>query len=294
MKTAVMTDTNSGITLEEGKNNGIFVLPMPVIIDGKDYLEEVNLSHEMLYQALNENREISSSQPSPDMLLKMWDDILADGYDEIVYIPMTSGLSGACATAKGLALEYDGKIHVVDNHRISLTLLDSVYDAKYLAEKGLTAEQIKENLENNAYMNDIYITLHSLQRIVKTGRITSAGAAIATVLGIKPVLKIQGGKLDAFAKARGMKKCESIMIEAVRNDLVGKYASVPPEHLTINTAGTFEKKQDAEEWVGTVQEAFPDYIVQYRPLSCSIACHIGTNTKGIAVDRVERNTSVSK
>lgn len=294
MKTAVMTDTNSGITLEEGKQNGIFVLPMPVIIDGTDYLEEVNLTHEMLYQALNENREISSSQPSPDMLLKMWDEILAEGYDEIIYIPMTSGLSGACATAKGLAGAYDEKIHVADNHRISLTLLDAVYDAKYLAENGHTAEQIKENLEKNAYMNDIYITLHSLQRIVKTGRITSAGAAIATVLGIKPILKIQGGKLDAFAKARGMKKCESVMIEAVRNDLAGKYAGIPPEHLTVNTAGTFEKKEDAEEWVRTVQDAFPDYIVQYRPLSCSIACHIGTNTKGIAIDRIERTVSVSE
>ena len=288
MKTAVMTDTNSGISLKEGKENDIFVLPMPVIIDEENFLEDVSLTHDMLYQAMNAGKEVSTSQPSPAALMQMWNEILESGYDEIVYIPMTSGLSGACATAGSLAADYDGKIQVVDNHRISLTLLDSVYDAKYLAESGRNAAEIKEILEENAYMNDIYITLHSLKRIVKTGRITAAGAAVAAVLGIKPILKIQGGKLDAFAKARGMKNCESIMIEAVKKDMQTKYADIPYEELTINTAGTFEKKSDADAWIAKVQREFPEFKVQYRPLSCSIACHIGTNTQGIAIDHLSR------
>ena len=218
----------------------------------------------------------------------MWNEILEKGYDEIVYIPMTSGLSGSCATATGLAEDYNGKIQVVDNHRISLPLLDSVYDAEYLSENGKNALEIKEILEENAYRNDIYITLHQLKRIIKTGRITTAGAAIATVLNIKPILKIQGGKLDAFAKARGMKNCETIMIEAVKKDLAGKYAGFPKERLRLCTAGTFEKKKDELAWIQKVQDAFPEFKVQYRPLACSIACHIGTNTEGIAIDCISR------
>ena len=218
MKTAVMTDTNSGITLEEGNRYGIYVLPMPVIIDGKDYLEELTLTHDILYKALNENRDIVSSQPSPGSLTEMWDKILSDGYDELVYIPMSSGLSGSCSTAKALAADYDGKVVVIDNHRISITLLDSVYDAKYLSNTGKNASEIKAVLEENAYQNDIYITLHSLKRITKTGRITAAGAAIATVLNLKPILKIQGGKLDAYARVRGMASAEEKMFEAVHKD----------------------------------------------------------------------------
>ncbi len=288
MKTAIMTDTNSGISIKEGKDNYIFILPMPVIIDEQEYLEEVNLSYDMLCQALNENKEISTSQPSPAMLIKMWNQILESGYDEIVYIPMTSSLSSSCDTANALAMEYDGKVQVVDNHRISLPLLNSVYDAKYLAENGLNAQQIKNILEENADMNDIYITLHNLKRIIRTGRITSAGAAVATVLGIKPILKIQGGKLDAFAKARGMRNCETMMIEAVRKDLHTKYAGFPSARLKISTAGTFEKTADAKAWIQKVQNAFPNFKIQYRPLSCSIACHVGINTQGIAVAYTER------
>ena len=288
MKTAVMTDSNSGITRKEGQQNGIFVLPMPIIIDGKVYLEDVSLTHEAMYAALNADREISSSQPAPDALTKRWDKILKSGYDEIIYIPMTSGLSGACATATALAEDYNGKVQVADNHRISMTLQDSVYDAKFLADNGLTAVQIRQHLEEKAYQNDIYITLHTLKRITKTGRITPAGAAIATVLGIKPMLKIQGGKLDAFAKGRGMKNCEAMMIEAVRKDLATKYAGIPRSRLTIATAGTLEKKEDEKAWIKKVQTAFPEYKVQYKPLACSIACHVGTNTEGIAIGEIER------
>jgi DegV family protein with EDD domain len=292
MKTAVMTDTNSGISLEEGHRYGIYVLPMPVIIDGKDYLEELTLTHDELYKALNENRDIVSSQPSPGALTEMWDRILSEGYDELVYIPMSSGLSGSCGTAKALAGEYGGKVAVIDNHRISITLLDSVYDAKYLANNGRNAAEIKEVLEKNAYQNDIYITLQSLKRITKTGRITAAGAAIATVLNLKPILKIQGGKLDAYARVRGMASAEQKMFEAVHSDLESKYAGIPKNKLSIGAAGTMEDKRAAKQWVDKVKAEFTGYKVTYRPLSCSIACHIGTNTQGVAVGLTARTLKI--
>ena len=293
MKTAVMTDTNSGITLEEGRSHGIYVLPMPVIIDGKDFTEEIDLTHSALYEALNDNKDIVSSQPSPGALTEMWDRILADGYDELVYIPMSSGLSGSCDTAKALSIDYSGKVFVVDNHRISITLLDSVYDAKFCADSGMSAADIKEKLEKDAYQNDIYITLQSLKRITKTGRITAAGAAIATVLNLKPILKIQGGKLDAYAKARGMSAAEEKMLEAVHNDIKSKYADVPKEHLSIGAAGTMETEEEIERWVGIVKSEFSGYKVTYRPLACSIASHVGTGTQGVAVGLTARPLEIN-
>ena len=256
---------------------------MPVMIDGQDLMEELTLNHEELYKALNENKDIVSSQPSPAALTDMWEKIFSDGYDELVYIPMSSGLSGSCDTARALAADYDGKVVVVDNHRISVTLLDSVYDAMYYAEKGMCAEEIKKKLEENAYLNDIYITLQSLKRITKTGRITPAGAAIATVLNLKPILKIQGGKLDAYSKARGMAAAEEKMLEAVHNDLKGKYKDYPKEHICIGVAGTMETDEAVERWVNIVKSEFSEYKVEYRPLACSIASHVGTGTQGIAV-----------
>ena len=283
MKTAVMTDTNSGITITEGSSSGIYVLPMPVVIEGKDYMEELTLTNAELYKALGEDKDIVSSQPSPGALTEMWEKIFADGYDELVYIPMSSGLSGSCNTAKALSADYDGRVCVIDNHRISITLLDSVYDAKYMADSGCSAEEIRAALEKSAYDNDIYITLHSLKRITRTGRITSAGAAIATVLNLKPILKIQGGKLDAYAKARGMAAAEQKMFEAVHKDLEGKYAGVAKEHISIGAAGTMESEETARHWVEKVKAEFPQFRVTYRPLSCSIASHIGTGTQGVAV-----------
>jgi len=294
MRTAVMTDTNSGITLEEGEKHGVYVLPMPVIIDGKDYMEELTLKHSQLYKALGEDKDIVSSQPSPGALTEMWDRILADGYDELVYIPMSSGLSGSCNTAKALAADYDGKVVVIDNHRISITLLDSVYDAKYLADSGRNAAEIKAHLEENAYQNDIYITLNTLKLIKKSGRITAAGAAIATVLNLKPILKIQGGKLDAYARVRGMSAAEEKMLEAVHKDLEGKYAGIPKEKLSIGAAGTMETDEEIKRWVDIVKNEFKGYKVTYRPLSCSIACHVGTGTQGVAVGLTARTLKVEQ
>ena len=203
MHTAVMTDTNSGISLEDGRALGIFVLPMPVIVDGQDYLEEVSITHEDLYKAIRKGSDVSSSQPSPGSLTEMWDRILSSGYDELVYIPMSSGLSSSCASALALAADYDGRVEVADNHRISVSLHDSVMDALSLAREGRTAREIREYLEETGAMSSIYITVNTLALLKKSGRVTPAAAAIATVMHLKPVLTIQGGSWIPFPKRAG-------------------------------------------------------------------------------------------
>lgn len=283
MRTAVLTDTNSGITAEEGKTYGIYVLPMPVIIEGKCYFEGVDITNRQLYDAILSDQELCSSQPSPEDVMAMWDLILDNGYDEIVYVPMSSGLSGSCHNAVRLALDYDSKIQVVDNHRISVTLMESVFDAKMLADKGLSAKEIKESLEESAYQSSIYVSVNSLKYLKRSGRITPSAAAIANVLNIKPVLTIQGGKLDLFAKARGIKQSEKRMIDAVRTDILARFPTIPADQLHIGAAGTFEKEEDASYWLNQVQAAFPENPTYYLPLSCSIACHVGVNAAGIGV-----------
>lgn len=188
MKTAIVTDTNSGITVEEGRQSGIFVLPMPVIIEEHCYLEGVDITNEDLYQAMTADKNLSSSQPSPGDVMDLWNRVLESGYDEIVHIPMSSGLSGSCQTAKQLALDYDSKVQVVDNHRISVTLMESVYDAKFLADQGKSAVEIRKYLEETAYQASIFLTVNSLKYLKKSGRITSSAAAIANILNIKPLL----------------------------------------------------------------------------------------------------------
>lgn len=281
MRTAIMTDTNSGITVEEGKKAGIYVLPMPVIIEQKCYLEGVDITHRQLYDAMLSDKELSSSQPSPGDVMAMWDTILSEGYDEIVYIPMSSGLSGSCQNAILLAQEYDSKVLVVDNHRISVTLMESVYDAKCFADKGLSGEEIKKTLEESAYQASIYITVNSLKYLLKGGRITPSAAAIGSILNIKPVLTIQGEKLDLITKVRGIKQAERKMIEALKADIASRFSDIPAKRLRVATAGTFDKPEEAERWRNMVQEAFPESDVYYMPLSCSIACHVGVGAVGI-------------
>ena len=283
MKTAIVTDTNSGITVKEGKKAGIYVLPMPVIIEETCYLEGVDITNKQLYDAMQADRELSSSQPSPGDIMNLWDRVLKDGYDEIVYIPMSSALSGSCGSAMQLALEYDSKVHVADNHRISVTLMESVYDAKFWADQGKSAAEIKGYLEDSSLQASIYITVHSLKYLKKGGRITPSAAALANILNIKPVLTIQGERLDLFAKVRGAKQTEKKMIEAIKSDIATRFSDIPAERLRIATAGTFEKGEDADCWLNTVQSAFPEYPIHYIPLSCSIACHVGTNAAGIGV-----------
>lgn len=283
MKTAVVTDTNSGITVEAGKKLGIYVLPMPVIVEDNCYLEGEDITNAELYEAMKAHREVSSSQPSPGSILSLWDSVFQDGFDEIVYIPMSSGLSGSCENAMQLALDYNGKVFVVDNHRISVTLMESVYDAKRLADSGFPAKEIKARLELSAYDASIYITVNSLEYLKKSGRITASAAAIAGILNIKPVLTIQGDKLDLFAKVRGIKQSERKMIEALKQDIATRFADIPAERMRIAAAGTFEKEEEAEAWRSLVQSAFPHASVCYAPLSCSIACHVSVGACGIAV-----------
>ncbi|MBQ9279000.1 MAG: DegV family protein [Lachnospiraceae bacterium] len=283
MKTAIMTDTNSGITVQKGKEDGIFVLPMPVIVDNKDYLEGIDITHEDLYAAMRDGKDIHSSQPAIGAVSDMWDDILKQGYDEILYIPMSSGLSSSCEMAMGYAQKYNGKVLVADNHRISFSLYESVYDAKSYAQKGKKASEIKDALEKNAYNASIYITVNSLEYLKKSGRVTSAGAAIATVINLKPVLTIQGEKLDAYAKVRGMNTAKKKMLQALEEDLNTRFKDVPKEKLQLATAGTFEHKEDAEAWLDEVNNAFPGFEPYYLPLSCSIACHVGIDSVGTAI-----------
>ena len=282
-----MTDTNSGITVQEGKENGIFVLPMPVIVDGEEFLEGETINNEQLYEALIAEKDVMTAQPLLKDLLEFWDNILEEGYDEIVYIPMSSGLSGSCHTASQFAEEYDGKIHVVDNHRISVTLRDSVYDAKKLVAQGKNGKEVKEALEANAFNSSIYITVQSLKYLKKSGRVTPTAALIATAMNIKPVLTIQGEKLDAFAKVRGMKAAYNKMIEAARTDLEERFSDYPKERLSLCVSGTFTNMEEKDEWLNRVKDEFPGYEVYYAPLSCSIACHVSVDTAGIAWTVIE-------
>lgn len=285
MKVAIATDSNSGILKNENKD--IYVLPMPVIIDGKMYLEGEDICNSELYEAMKQHKDISTSQPSPGQLLDFWDGILNDGYDEVVYIPMSSGLSGSCHNALQFSSEYDGKVCVVDNHRISVTQKESVYAALNLAQKGYSAREIKAYLEERAYDASIFITVDSLEYLKKGGRITPAVAAFAAVLNIKPVLTIQGDKLDTHAKVRGLKQAEAEMIKAIRQERGERFSADLNSQLEITVAGTLESDEKAEKWLQMVQEEFGEFSVCYSQLPCSIACHVGMNAFGIAIIKKE-------
>ena len=278
MKIAIATDTNSGITAMEGEKLGIFVLAMPVNLEETIHYEGIDITSEQLYDAMRQHRDVSTSQPSPGQLMELWDGILAKGYDEIVYIPMSSGLSGSCQSAALFAQDYDSRVQVVDNHRISVTQKESVISALRLVEQGYDAGQIRDFLEKHAYDASIYITVDSMEYLKKGGRVTPAAATLATVLNLKPVLTIQGDKLDAFAKVRGMKLAESKMIEAIHQDRAERFKDVPESRLLIETAGTLENGELAEHWRQQVQAEFPFAKVSYANLPCSIACHLGMNS----------------
>lgn len=290
MKTAVMTDSNSGIKPEEGKKLGIFSLPMPVIIDGEVYFEGKDITQEQFYGDMIAGKNITSSQPSPGDVLDMWDEILNSGYDQVVYVPMSSGLSASCHAATQLAEDYDGRVQVVDDHRISVTMRQSVLEAKWMADNGASALEIKEKLEADAYKSSIYIAVDTLEYLKKGGRVTAAGAAIGAVLNIKPVLTIQGEKLDAFAKVRGMKKAEIKMLDSVEEDLKNRFADVDKSKIRIGAAGTFLNEEDAKEWYEMVKERFGDIEdVYYDPLSFSIGCHVGPNAIGVGISVISRD-----
>lgn len=282
MKIAIMTDTNSGISTGQAQELGIFLLPMPIIIDEQVYFEGKNLTNKEFYSALTGGRNISTSQPSPGDLIEAWENILEMGYDEIVHIPMSSGLSASCESAALLAKDFDGRVLVVDNHRISVTLQEAVKVAKKMVDDGYSAVEIKNHLEKTAPDSIIYISVDTLEFLKKGGRITAATAAIGSVLNIKPVLVINGEKLDAFSKVRGIKKAKLTMIEALKNDLSKLPADTDLKKLRIGTAGAGLSDTEIDEWVQQVQEAFPEYEVCYSPLSASVACHTGPGAVGIA------------
>ena len=291
MKIAIATDTNSGITAMEGEKLGVFVLAMPVNLEETIHYEGIDITSEQLYDAMRQHRDVSTSQPSPGQLMELWDGILAKGYDEIVYIPMSSGLSGSCQSAALFAQDYDGRVQVVDNHRISVTQKESVISALRLVEQGYDAGQIRDFLEKHAYDASIYITVDSMEYLKKGGRVTPAAATLATVLNLKPVLTLQGDKLDAFAKVRGMKLAESKMIEAIHQDRAERFKDVPESRLLIETAGTLENEELAESWRQQVQAEFPFAKVSYANLPCSIACHhLGMNSVAtvIMTEEVQR------
>ena len=281
MKVAIITDSNSGITQEEGKKLGIRIVPMPFMINGEEYLEDITLTQQEFYAKLGEGSDISTSQPSPESIMALWDEVLEE-YDEIVHIPMSSGLSNSCETAMVLARDYDGRVQVVDNQRISVTQRQSVLDALELVKAGFSAVQIKERLEAEKMESSIYITLETLKYLKKGGRITPAAAAIGTVLNLKPVLQIQGEKLDAYAKVRGKKQAKRVMVKAMKEDFENRFAKyIESGEMCLEMAYT-GNREEAEEFKKEVEKEFPGMEIHMDPLSLSVACHIGHGALAIA------------
>lgn len=285
MKIAVVTDSNSGITQAQAKEMGITVLPMPFMIDGETYYEDITLTQEQFYQRLKDNSDISTSQPTPDSIMKLWDELLKE-YDQIVHIPMSAGLSGSCATAVMLAGEdeYEGNVFVVDNHRISVTQYQSVKDAMMLADMGMDGAQIKKRLEETVADSVIFVTVDTLKYLKKGGRITPAAAALGTLLRIKPVLIILGEKLDSFAKARTMKQAKTLMMNAIQKELDERLhdSECKDCHLAIAHS---DNEEAALEFKKEVEERFPDADIYLAPLSLSIACHIGPGSLALTATR---------
>lgn len=278
---AIVTDSNSGITQKEGKELGISVIPMPFYINDELYFEDITLTQEEFYQKLDEDADIKTSQPAPGDVLDLWEKLLED-HDEIVHIAMSSGLSSSCATAAMLADDYDGKVQVVDNQRISVTQRQSVADAMKLAEEGKSAKEIKDILEVDKLDSGIFIMVDTLKYLKKGGRVTSAGAAIGTVLGIKPVLQIHGEKLDAFAKTRGVKQAKKKMIAAVRKELEERFPDGDfAKHAYLQSAYT-KDKEAALKWKEELMAEFPEMEFHQDPLSLSVACHIGAGALAVA------------
>lgn len=284
-KVAIITDSNSGITQEMGKELGIYVLPMPFTIDGKEFFEGITLTQKEFYEKLVQDADIATSQPSPESVLELWEGALKE-YEEVVHIPMSSGLSGSCETAIVLAQDFDGRVQVVNNQRISITQRRSVIDAIALADQGKSAVEIREQLEAEKLESSIYITLTTLKYLKKGGRITPAAAAIGTMLRLKPVLQIQGEKLDAFSKARTLNQAKTTMIDAIRNDIENRFGGLDAHEVYLDIAHT-NNEAEAERFRAEVEEAFPGYKVGYvDPLSLSVSCHIGDGALAIAATKI--------
>lgn len=282
-KIAIVTDSNSGITQKEGRELGITVLPMPFFIDGELFLEDITLTQGEFYEKLTNDAEITTSQPSPGDVMELWNELLRT-HEEVLHIPMSSGLSSSCETAMSLAMEeeYAGRVHVVNNQRISVTQRQSVLDAMQLAAIGKNAAEIKEILEENRLAASIYITVDTLKYLKKGGRITPAAAAIGTVLNLKPVLQIQGEKLDAFAKVRGWKQAKKTMLDAMEKDMLHRFQN---QKIHLEAAYTCSE-EEAIKWKEEIEDRFPACEVYMARLSLSVACHIGPGAMAIACSKV--------
>lgn len=283
MKTAIVTDSNSGIFEEEGRRLGVYVIPMPVIMEGKTYFEGRELAHEEFYRCLLEHKEVSSSQPSQGDVTEIWNQVLASGYDEVVYIPMSSGLSGSCQTAHMLAEDYGGKVQVVNNHRISVTQRHSVQDALAMIEQGYTAKEIKEKLEQTAYESIIFVGVETLEYLKKGGRVTPAGAAMGALLNIKPLLIIEGERLDAYAKVRGIKNCKKRLLQEMRKRADEFHER--GDEIRVGVAGSFVNQREHQEWMDMAREIFKGEDINYDPLTFSIGCHVGPGAFGMGISK---------
>jgi len=278
---AIVTDSNSGITQNQAKELHMHVLPMPFMMDGAPYFEDIDLTQEMFYQKLMEDSDISTSQPAIGSVMELWDQLLKE-HESVVHIPMSSGLSASCESAMLLAEDYKGRVQVVNNQRISVTQRQSALDAAALAEEGWDAPRIKGYLEKTKFDSSIYIMVDTLKYLKKGGRVTPAAAAIGAVLGIKPVLQIQGEKLDSFAKVRGAKQARAVMITAMQNDFKTRFAEFnDPAHMWLQIAYTYDEAA-AQDFKREVEQAFPDFPVHMDPLSLSVSCHIGPGALALA------------
>ena len=278
MKTAIVTDTNSGISASQAEAMGIHLIPMPFFIGGETYYEGKDISHALFFQKMADGVEVSTSQPSPADIIALWESLLED-HDAVLHFPMTSGLSGSCASAKALAREYGGRVLVVDDKRISVTLMQSVRNALTLLAQGKTAGEVRDILEAESYDSSIYIAVNTLEYLKKSGRVTAAGAAMASILSIKPVLQIQGDKLDAYKKVRGMNHAKTVLMNALRKDLDTRF-----KNLEMNVFAGYSGGDPAlgEAWLEEVQREFPEYEVELISLPLSICCHTGGGALGVA------------
>ena len=282
-KVRIITDSNSGITVEAARELGVTVLPMPFSINEEMYFEQESLTHEQFYEELAAGKDIMTTQPSPAQVMGIWDEALKD-YDEIVYIPMSSGLSGSYQTAAMLAEDYEGKVHVVNNQRISVTQRQSVLDALRLLEAGKSAKEIKDILEEDKFNSSIYLMVDTLVYLKKGGRITPAAAALGTLLKLKPVLQIQGERLDAFAKARTVSQAKSIIINAVKSDIDKRFGGLSKENISLHMAYAHDLDRILE-FKEEVLKEFPGYDINLYPLSLSVATHIGPGCIALAVTK---------
>lgn len=277
-KVAVVSDTNSGITLEEAEKLGIYLISMPFCVDNENYYEYKTLNHEQFFEKLREGAEVSTSMPSPADLLDLWDELLKQ-YEEVLYIPMSSGLSGSCHAAMGFAAEYDGRVMVADNKRISVIMKQSVLEAKKMADEGMTGSEIKEYLEKDGLNASVYVAVNTLEYLKKSGRVTPAAAAIGNVLNIKPVLQIQGGKLDAYKKVRGMKQAMKAMVDGIKGDIKNRF---PGKEVVIRAAYSGDE-EIKNAWAEALAEEFEGITIEIDKLPISICCHTGEGAMGIGI-----------